>query len=233
MKREELGIPPFLYRGDRSFRDVAEKWEEDSKLREIYRTKPTNNDIEKQDRFFFTENKLYSKLLSGGDPYEIHQSVIDLIKRHVEGKWDKTHFISTTSNIDVAKRFMLEYSHEQIDIAKIDFENLDYYCDRKYWEYVLVTIDLRYVEFERVESGIYLGTYNNIECLLIHVVESGIDKYSKTYLNATRDSEWLILPCEKLGDETLSAALKLPQGSRIDFYTKNTDKGYEEGLFYE
>lgn len=215
MKREELGIPPFLYRGDVSFRYVVDNWD---KYKEWYKkhkkNKPSNHDMMVQNRLYFIQYELFSKLLLGGNPYEVYKPIYDLIKKHVCEDWQTTHFISMSTEEDVAKRYALGYPSEKIEKAKFDFDNmLNSYDDN--WDFCVASIDLGSFEFEKLESGIYKD--NKGVMLLIHIVDLDIDKSSKTFSNGKRDEEWLILPLEKLQDGTLTAILKSVGLINFDF----------------
>ena len=191
-------FPPFLYRGDADLQNSRQ-------LRQWRR------------------GHLLTNMSNGGSGREIFSvPITDLIRRHVDTGWEKTHFLSFTESYARA-----EYFAGVTDIS-------DYHItDRNDWDAAIVTIDTSCFRLEETyESGVYRCHYDlkpDVHCrqnlndvlayyiprqvasayrqhkpvsvLVINLVSflsdhqaQGISGVEVSLIKAIRDREWLILP---------------------------------------
>ena len=173
--------------------------------------------------------QLFTRLLDGGNPSEIYQSLDVLIQKHVDIGWKKTHFLSFSESEDMAKRYGL-YLEPNADLPK-----LDEWYEGSVEKFALIQMNPDKIRFERYKEGVYCGKYapgfkenegKAIEILLIDVVkwiENNKSNSSKALINSRRDKEWLVLPYTK----------KHMSGTDTYEYTAKLDMGNPEAFSYK
>jgi hypothetical protein len=150
----------------------------------------------------FKSDLFMTNLISGGNGREIFSNTIgQLLNRHIATGWDKTHFLSFTTD----KQRALYYGSDGKP-----FE--DVFDESKNWDFAVLTFDTTLLIQDRikeVEAGIYsaqfipscnefLPTYKVILIDAVSHLKSIASKSNidlKTAIaNADNDKEWLILP---------------------------------------
>lgn len=150
---------------------------------------------------------LLTGLSGGGNGREVFLNPLqNLVHRHVVSGWNKTHFLSFTSDIDKAFYYGVgDSSYYQTS------------TDDK-WDFALFTLSTEKFypdSIVKLETGIYKASYfpSSREflplytILLIDVVSflhemqlSGSEDFSKSIFNAKRDKEWLVYPATPMRD---------------------------------
>jgi hypothetical protein len=177
-------IPEYLYRGD---------------------SDPLNRRLL---RATINHYQVQTNLINGGVGRVISETpLLDLINQHVNYKWEKTHFLSFSSNEQIAFKYGLNKE-------STEFTNLDDYCSEHYseeddWNFAIVTLSTSKMNPKRLGKGVFecfytpsLVKFQNADCklILIDVLEALFDTASSIE-NAKRDSEWLVLPANIFYDK--------------------------------
>lgn len=197
-----IKLPPYLYRGD-----ADPKGERNLKM--------------------WRHGSLLTNLSSGGSVREIFCApLVDLVRRHVDIGWEKTHFLSFSESRSRAKVFAGE--REGRDLILVDTSE---------WDAALITLDTGFfANLQTYGVGIYQCSYPSIPLshnrntlpellsygiprqmayfhrqgrpitvLLIDVVShlrkqilDGQRELEVALEKAIRDSEWLILPLDPM-----------------------------------
>lgn len=214
MGREKLEIPEYLRRGD-----VSKRYLVDSNLQKSIEI--TNNDILLQEECLFSDF-IHTNMINGGNPNDIYKPLEQLLVKHIDKGWPKTHFLSTTDKLKIARKYALHF--DDADKANEYFDNYLYKCSPSKgddWKYLIAKICLKNVDFKETEnSGVYLGCYYNNEIhsmLLINVIKAISEHNSEAYKKAKEDKEWLILPLDQI-EVGISAKFKLPKGSILEYF---------------
>ena len=182
-------IPSILYRGDED-------------LNNIRNLKATLHHYQ-----------LQTNLLNGGQGHMIFDTpIIDLIAKHVDPGWIKTHFLSFSEDKKTALRFGM---HCEYNVVENDLENfIEYHEDDQDWTFAIIAIDTTIISWKAMGIGIYEGCYKsglnkfkffpgNSKMILINVAEAinvypKLSNYSIVHENAKRDQEWLLLPASEM-----------------------------------
>lgn len=210
-------VPKRLYRGDADPRNTR-------KLREV---NPAT-----------AYGYLLTNLSAGGDGRAIFSAPFPAtINQHVAIGWDKTHFLSFTSDQAVALRFATGGQDRKLEPHA-----------GHQWDTSLIVLDTDKLNAQEAEAGIYLCQYqSNINATTqsstLSIVESIFRSLGKaqdgqhsallvdvaTYLramrpamseaisNAMRDKEWLILPTDRPSGLNGELAAKLDDGCVVEF----------------
>lgn len=152
--------------------------------------------------------QLQTNLINGGEGRAIMEKPLqELIHKHVGIGWDKTHFLSFSSNKPIA----LGYAAGIIGDNNLynQFEYADHYENDSDYDFVLLTLHTNKVVWNEIEHGVFEGFYEpgllkfsrlgqRYRVILINVEqvlrESGNNSYQDSLANAMRDEEWLLLP---------------------------------------
>ena len=149
---------------------------------------------------------LLTNLCSGGNGQEIFSNTLEnLINKHIALSWDKTHFLSFSTNEQTAYK----YGSNGKEYNEI--------YNNELWDFTVLTFDtsrLTSSSIKQVEVGIYKAEFDPIckefspsyKVVLIDTLsylknisdKSGID-CSTAIKNAENDKEWLILPTSPFG----------------------------------
>jgi len=190
MKMEHgLKIPQYLFRGDS---DSFDK-------RHLRST--VNNGL------------LLTNLCSGGNGREIfNSSLIQLLSQHIIIGWDKTHFLSFSSDESIAFFYGSNgNSYEET------------YDHAEQWDFIVLTLDTSIFisqSIKEISQGIYMARYSptckeftkSFPILLIDTVlyaESIANKNSSNNImidKAKNDKEWLVFPAYPFGNNGEFAA---------------------------
>lgn len=176
-------------------------------------------------------NHLYTNLIDSGNPAEIFTTDLDeLVKKHIEPPgWDKTHFLSFTTEESQAKRYALHLDNEK-DAEQITNNDYCHADINGKWDFIIAKLDNSLVSYEKYKSsrGVYLGSYRDNHNQKHNICLIDAQEYlkqmplnaQKAYNNAKRDQEWLVLPLDPMPDNSkfLSALFILP--GEIDFYSR-------------
>lgn len=173
-------IPKYLYRGDS---DLSNK----RKLRELFRS-----------------DLLLTNLSSGGNGREIFDlPITQSISRHVGIGWDKTHFLSFSSDENIA-----------IQYGSNNKPYYDIFDETEYWDFAVFTLDSELLvpnNIIQLETGVYSAQYtpaNNeflpfysiiIIDVVAHLKSINSNSIKNALYKAERDKEWLILPTARFG----------------------------------
>ncbi len=150
---------------------------------------------------------LLTNLISGGNGTEIlNSSIIHLINRHISTGWDKTHFLSFTTNKNIA----LHYGSSNRAFDEVYDETL-------YWDFAVFTFDTTNLiqdSIKEISSGIYSAQFlpncreflPSYKLILIDALTHLKSITDKSVINlitaiekAKQDSEWLVLPASPFG----------------------------------
>lgn len=171
-------LPKYLYRGDA---DPLKK----RKLKETFKS-----------------GLLLTNLCNGGNGREIFSNTLEnLINKHIAVGWDKTHFLSFSTNEQTA----LTYGGN-------NREHFEVYDDYESWDFIILTFDTSLLipdSIQQITDGIYKAEFfptckeflPRFKVVLIdtlsHLIsisgKSNVD-FSSAIEKAKADSEWLILP---------------------------------------
>jgi len=175
-------FPRFLFRGD------SDKYNE-RKLRDT-----------------ISSGVLLTNLSNGGNGKEILTSdFYQLVNKHINIGWSKTHFLSFTTNENTAFYYATK---------SIEFEELFNIYEK--WDFCVLTFDFNSLQKDTIHEyvkGLYYAEYYPIckefyprfKILLIDTYNFLINKNNiKSEMNqaifkAERDNEWLILPLNSFG----------------------------------
>lgn len=209
-------MPKFLYRGD------SDKYNKRS-LKSKHNT------------------GLHTNFLNGGDERIVYAHPIEVLaNRHVDLSWDKTPFLSFSSNPKVAYRYGIHCTLDRVDEELAEY--LDYYNDDEKWDFAMLEIDTSRLNINNLSVGVYEGFFKpNLRAfwkdtglyriIIIDVktvlsnAKDGND-YSSAIQKATDDEEWLIFPATLMqlnpnGYHGYSAILDDGCISLITKYAKN------------
>lgn len=176
-------LPQFLYRGD------------------------SDPNSKRQLKSTFNSGLLLTNLISGGNGTEIfNSSIVQLVNRHIATGWDKTHFLSFTTNENVA----FHYGNNDKTFDEV-------YDETPNWDFVVFTFDttnLLQDSIKEISTGIFAAQFLPIckeflpsyKMILIDTLthlksianKSAID-LTTAVEKAERDSEWLVLPASPFG----------------------------------
>lgn len=171
-----------------------------------------------------TRRTLFTNLISNGIGSEIFkQPLIELVKRHINPGWGKTHFLSFTESPEKAISFGInEFNGEPNPIfnydEKWDFAILEFHTNN-----LLTKKNLGNGVFKCSYKSHLIEFKNGCEILLINAIE-----YLKAHMeldvnsqleNAIRDEEWLILPLNKvlLNNSIVEYSAKLDMSTIIEY----------------
>lgn len=160
---------------------------------------------------------LFTKLAEGGNPLEIYKPLSELINKHVDYHWDKSHCLSFTEQ----RKKAVEYATYPDNLKEEELMPSERLED---WEFVIATLpvcELNPIECDTV-PGIYTCNYECHRALLIDLQVAiryieWITANTKEF--STRDWEWLIVPLDPM-DIGYSACFYLPYSGHIDYYTR-------------
>ena len=176
-------LPEYLYRGDA---DPHNK----RKLKETFKS-----------------GLLLTNLCNGGNGREIFSNSLEnLIDKHIAVGWEKTHFLSFSTNEQTA----FVYGGNGKELYEV-------YDDLEQWDFTVLTFDTsRLIEdsISQIAEGIYQAKFfptckeflPSYKVILIDTLshltsisnKSSLD-FSTAIKNAKSDSEWLILPASPFG----------------------------------
>jgi hypothetical protein len=180
-------------------------------------------------RFHRPGEGLWTKLVNSGDPYALTRlGLIDAVRTHVAlpERFEKTHFLSFTSDESVALRYAREPAPE--DPEEIDKSGRP----DEGWAYTRYAVfRLRIDARAPFAAGLYRLNYSagaNLAVLInaseyLAALPAGQRKgeaFAKTMSFAKGDNEWLVLPADPLGDGTLSALLRKSTELDVDHYVE-------------
>lgn len=152
--------------------------------------------------------QLQTNLINGGEGRVIMEKPLqELINKHVGTGWDKTHFLSFSSD----KLTALGYAAGIVGGNNLynELEYAGYYEKNSEYDFVLFTLHTDRVAWNEIENGVFEGLYEPgllkfsrssqpYRVILINVEqvlrESGNNSYHNSLANAIRDKEWLLLP---------------------------------------
>lgn len=151
--------------------------------------------------------QLNTNLLNGGEGSKIFTSdLMTLVNAHILSRFDASHFLSFTSEIQSAYRFGLK-------LSVISEEIIEECCDEIYdtmpWGFALITFDTgRFKSVTCIHQGVYECTFwpTLLEftrhgvpytLFLINPVEALGDNYVTAREYSDYDKEWLILPATR------------------------------------
>lgn len=176
---------------------------------------------------------LLTNMANGGDPLEILKRPFDeLLRRHVDTGWRLSHFLSFSTDYEVARRYAVGAEGRELRSADA------------HWDTALFTFDLTQVRITQVhQPGIYDAEFpGRSTCIdrrssLLEVVRHAVNQNQQgqivrirlvdtvTYLSdqvarapelatalekARRDAEWLVLPLDPpVGDDPIGATAAL------------------------
>lgn len=178
-------LPRYLYRGDS---DMANK---------------------RQLRTTINHGLLMTNLSRGGNGQEVFQKpLVKLINTHVSIGWEKTHFLSFTTESEVAFFYA----------AGKKFHYQTHTDDN--WNFAIFTLDTSLFNpdsIEQVDTGIYKATYYptcreflpfftviliDVSTCLRNIQDSFNDNLINAISNADRDKEWLLFPATAMRDSS-------------------------------
>ena len=181
--KDKIELPNFLFRGD------------------------SDQDNYREIRATINSGLLLTPLCKGGNGREIFSNSIgQLVNKHIGKGWDKTHFLSFSSEEQTA--FHYGSRGKQHD------EVYDY---KENWDFAVFTFDTTLLtpdSIKEIDKGIYfaqftpickefLPTYNVVFINAVIHLKSIANTISidltTAIANATRDSEWLVLPASPFG----------------------------------
>lgn len=172
-----FSLPKLLYRGD------------------------SDKNNERKLRQTISSGVLLTNLSNGGNGKEIFTSDFNqLINKHIDIGWSKTHFLSFTTNESKA----FQYASKSDEFEEI-------YDFSENWDFSILTFDFNTLLTETIKkynNGLYYAEfiptcrefYPRFRILLVDSFEYLKNKYDtksdfqQAILNAERDNEWLILP---------------------------------------
>jgi len=176
-------LPKYLYRGDA---DPHNK----RKLKETFKS-----------------GLLLTNLCNGGNGREIFRNTLEnLVNKHITVSWDKTHFLSFSTNEQTAFSY-----------GANGREHFEVYDDFEIWDFTILTFDTSLLisdSIQQISDGIFKAdffptcnefspTYKVviIDTLshLISISNKNTIDYSTAINNAKKDNEWLILPASPFG----------------------------------
>jgi hypothetical protein len=157
--------------------------------------------------------QLQTNLLKAGTGHEIFTTpIVDLVARHVDPGWAKSHFLSFSEDKVTALRFGLDCTNEEVNKELENFT--EYYQQGADWSFALITIDTSFINWKKIGAGIYHGTYEPsllkfanypgvAKVILINVVKAIKENnqhlgHPHVLSNAVRDKEWLVLPATEI-----------------------------------
>lgn len=181
--KNKIELPRFLFRGDSdqdNYRDV---------------------------RATINSGLLLTPLCKGGNGREIFSNSIgQLANRHIGKVWEKTHFLSFSSDEQTAFHY-----------GSRDKQHDEVYDYKENWDFAVFTFDTTLLiqdSIKEIDRGIYfaqfaptckefLPTYNvvliNAPIHLKSIATTINLDLTTAIANATRDNEWLILPASPFG----------------------------------
>lgn len=170
---------PILYRGDGDYRG-------DRDLKRL-----------------FQQGLVATNLVNGGFGREIFETPLrDSIKKHVNYKWTKTHFLSFSEDVDRAFTFGIGQTN-----PGMKYEN--YYEEDNLWDFLVITLDCKtLLSVTEIADGVFSAHFEpsflqfkpKYNLVLIDVVKAlrskspSNDEDRSALANAEKDKEWLILP---------------------------------------
>lgn len=142
---------------------------------------------------------LLTNLCGGGNGQEIFKKTLEqLVIRHVSVGWEKTHFLSFTTE----ERTAIYYASGERDSYPVDID--------EQWDFAIFKLDTSLFipdSVSQLEIGVYQAEYNPVckefcpkyKIILIDVLSClknvcVSNMNSDAITNADRDKEWLILP---------------------------------------
>ncbi len=208
-------LPSFLYRGDADPQNT----------RQLRAVNPAN-----------AYGYLLTNLSAGGDGQAIFSTPFpDTINQHVAVGWDKTHFLSFTSDKTVAQHFATGGRDRTLEPY-----------DGHHWDTSLTVIDTGRLNAQEIETGAYRCQYRSRSkpidyssptsifgaigksqdpqhsALLINVatyLKARSPAMEAAIANAMRDKEWLILPMDMPPEVNGQLTSKLESGCVSQFQT--------------
>lgn len=194
-------------------------------------------------RFHRTGEGLWTKLVNAGNPYALTQlGIRDAVGKHIAtpDKFDKSHFLSFTTDEATALRYALEPAPEGAleDIDKAS------YADEAWTHTRYAVFRLEVSSRKQVADGVYVLKYNSgantavliraTEFLLsLPVSRRSEETFRVANDHATNDQEWLVLPADPLEDRTLSACLRKGSDLDVDHYVEPSFFTDRHGAFID
>ncbi len=155
----------------------------------------------------FNSGLLLTNLCNGGNGREIFSNSLEnLINKHIAIGWDKTHFLSFSTNEQTAFLYGGNGS-----------DHFEVYDDLEQWDFAVLTFDTSRLipdSINQIAEGIYKAEFfptckeflPSYKVILIDTLSHLISLSNKSSLdfsaaikNAKTDSEWLILPASPFG----------------------------------
>jgi len=192
--------------------------------------RPDQERVQWVKRFHLAGQGLWTKLAHAGNPYALAQlGLVEAVGKHIAAPhtFEKTHFLSFTSDEAVALRYARDPAPEDpddIDKASRSDEP---------WSYTKYAVfSLRISAREPIAAGLYLHRYNsgaNVAVLVkgdeyLQALPTSLRKTEAFRLAtaySTDDNEWLVLPADPLNDGTLSACLRKGSDLEVDHYVES------------
>ncbi len=156
----------------------------------------------------FKSSLLLTNLCNGGKGREIFShSLVQLINKHIAIGWNNTHFLSFSTNEQIAFKY-----------GSNGKEFNETYNDQDFWDFTILTFDTDYLILEsikQIEVGIYKAEFTPsckeflpvYKIFLIDTVSHLKSIYDNSNINlstaikkAEIDNEWLILPANPFGN---------------------------------
>lgn len=153
-------------------------------------------------------NQYQTNLINGGEGRIIFETpIIKLINVHVGIGWNKTHFLSFSEDLLTAYK----YGSGNLLLSEIELEDRyeEYLEDDEKWAFALITLQTDNIDWKILDKGVYEGFYeptlrlfaNSCYRVVLLDVKTVLSEwknfdtsYARSYSNAVRDKEWLLLP---------------------------------------
>lgn len=174
--------------------------------------------------------QLQTNLVRGGEGRKITESpIIELIDWHISNGWNTTHFLSFSSDPNIALKFGIGCESDELDHRKNSYSE-DYSGKVGEWAFAILKIETSKIILSEICQGAYSGIYqptltmfqhlNHCRILLLDLslYLSKFNGYDESKANARRDKEWLILPANPFGNITEFSAI-LDGGNFLTYQT--------------
>jgi len=154
-----------------------------------------------------------TNLCNGGNGREIfNDTLYSIVNKHIHIGWDKTHFLSFSTDEQIA----FQYANRE----KREYEEI--FDSQENWDFAVLTIDTSVLTYKRqIATGIYcahfypysrefqpfyrlilIDTYTYLKSNMFGSID-----LSQAITKATESKEWLILPAMPFGNGECSSKL--------------------------
>lgn len=159
------------------------------------------------------QRQLQTNLLDGGEGHLVFtEPLTTLIGTHVSPGWAKTHFLSFSTQDEIAHKYGLGCDPDADAEHVSSLMNECAYAElgKEDWDFAVIEIDTHVADWSEIGPGVYLGKYepnlatfkrfsDSFKCILIDVVnalkgQNDMENLDQILKNARRDMEWLLLP---------------------------------------